>query len=166
VQVGVSPLSLPLSLFANRSLTDPTRRLIDIYGQCGHEGEEHVSSFKRVLGDLEDEKVVEASCGTSHTLFLTESGKVYAVGTGEKGVLGNGKTGEHIAASRVFFEEQHDPLLVEGAIKGKKIVQITSGQQHNLALDSDGYVYAWGYGGKFSFRISLSISYFLLYNCS
>ena len=64
-------------------------------------------------------------------------------------MLGNGKTGEHIAASRVLFEEQYDPLLVEGAIKGKKIVQITSGQQHNLALDDEGYVYAWGYGGEF-----------------
>ena len=64
-------------------------------------------------------------------------------------MLGNGKTGEHIAASRVLFEEQYDPLLVEGAIKGEKIVQITSGQQHNLALDDEGYVYAWGYGGEF-----------------
>ncbi|GAA6059089.1 hypothetical protein JCM10212_002060 [Sporobolomyces blumeae] len=116
------------------------------YGQCGHD-DEHVSSFKRVKGDLVHEKVVQASCGIAHSLFLTASGRVYAVGTGEKGVLGNGKTGEHIAASRVLFIEQREPLLVEGAIQGRKIVQITSGQQHNMALDNEGYVYAWGFGG-------------------
>ncbi|GAA5958640.1 hypothetical protein JCM21900_004661 [Sporobolomyces salmonicolor] len=119
----------------------------NVYGQCGISDEEHVGSFTRVRGDLEDEKVVSASCGTSHTLFLTESGRVYAVGTGEKGVLGNGKTGEHIAASRVLFIEQHEPLLVGGAIEGRKIIQITSGQQHNIALDDEGYCYAWGFGG-------------------
>ncbi|GAA5942352.1 uncharacterized protein JCM15063_002979 [Sporobolomyces koalae] len=116
-------------------------------GQCGHEGVEHVSSFTRVNGDLLSEKVVSATCGTSHTLFLTETGKVYAVGTGEKGVLGNGRTGEHIAASRVLFDEQAEPLLIEGALEGRKVVQIASGQQHNLALDSEGYVYSWGFGG-------------------
>ncbi|GAA5896848.1 uncharacterized protein JCM6883_007026 [Sporobolomyces salmoneus] len=116
-------------------------------GQCGHEGVEHVSGFKRVTGDLVDEKVVQASCGTNFTLFLTESGRVYAVGTGEKGVLGNGRTGEHIAASKVFFDEQSEPLLVEGALADSKIVQITSGQQHSMALDDEGFVYAWGFGG-------------------
>ncbi|GAA6004324.1 hypothetical protein JCM10207_000669 [Rhodosporidiobolus poonsookiae] len=118
------------------------------YGQCGHpESTEHISAFKRVKGDLADEKVVQASAGISHTLFLTESGKVYAVGTGEKGVLGNGVTGEHIAGSKVLFLLQSEPLLVEGALEGKKIVQITSGQQHNIALDDEGYCYAWGFGG-------------------
>ncbi|BGP12669.1 hypothetical protein JCM10213_008806 [Rhodosporidiobolus nylandii] len=118
-------------------------------GQCGHpESSEHISSFKRVkAGGLKDEKVVAASCGTMHTLFLTESGKVYAVGTGEKGVLGNGKTGEHIAGSKVIFHTQSEPLLVKGELEGRKIVQITSGQQHNVALDEDGYCFAWGFGG-------------------
>ncbi|GAA5865477.1 hypothetical protein JCM8547_001258 [Rhodosporidiobolus lusitaniae] len=120
----------------------------NVAGQCGHpESEEHISSFKRVKGDLADEKVVAASCGTMHTLFLTEKGEVYAVGTGEKGVLGNGSTGEHIAGSRVLFTVQSEPLLVEGALEGKKIVQITSGQQHNIAMDNEGYCYAWGFGG-------------------
>lgn len=58
------------------------------------------------------------------------------------------QTGEHITGSRVLFIVQSEPLLVEGAIKGKKIVQITSGQQHNVALDEDGYAYSWGFGGS------------------
>ncbi|GAA6011255.1 hypothetical protein JCM8202_003951 [Rhodotorula sphaerocarpa] len=120
----------------------------NVSGQCGRPGVEHISSFQRVKGKgFDKEKVVQASAGVAHSLFLTESGKVYAVGTAEKGVLGNGRTGEHIAGSRVLFQSATEPLLVGGAIEGKKIVQITSGQQHNIALDADGYCYGWGFGG-------------------
>ncbi|BGP21475.1 regulatorof chromosome condensation family protein [Rhodotorula toruloides] len=121
----------------------------NVVGQCGHSEErEHVSSWRRIKGGgIEEEKVVQVCAGTNHSLLLTESGRVFAVGTGEKGVLGNGKTGEHITGSRVLFIVQSEPLLVEGAIKGKKVVQITSGQQHNVALDDEGYAYSWGFGG-------------------
>lgn len=61
---------------------------------------------------------------------------------------GRWQTGEHIAGSRVLFQSATEPLLVGGAIEGKKIVQITSGQQHNIALDADGYCYGWGFGGE------------------
>ncbi|BGP44741.1 hypothetical protein JCM10450v2_000555 [Rhodotorula kratochvilovae] len=121
----------------------------NVSGQCGHsERDEHIAAFKRIRGGgIDHEKVVAASAGTAHSLLLTESGRVYAVGTGEKGVLGNGRSGEHIAGSRVLFDIQSEPLLIEGALEGKKIVQITSGQQHNIALDDEGYCYAWGFGG-------------------
>lgn len=72
---------------------------------------------------------------------------MYAVGTGEKGVLGNGRTGESIHASKVFFIEQDEPLLVGGALKDKKIIEIASGQFHSVALDDKGYCYSWGWGG-------------------
>lgn len=37
--------------------------------------------------------------------------------------------------------------LIEDTFEGKKIAQISSGNQHSLALDEDGNVYAWGYAG-------------------
>jgi len=52
----------------------------------------------------------------------------------------------------VLFDVQDEPLLVEGALKGKQIVQITSGQQHNIALDDEGYCYGWGFGGASPWR--------------
>jgi alpha-tubulin suppressor-like RCC1 family protein len=36
--------------------------------------------------------------------------------------------------------------LIRG-LQGKKIAQIASGNNHSLALDADGYVYAWGHAG-------------------
>lgn len=63
--------------------------------QCGRPEVEHISSFQRVKGKgFDKEKVVQASAGVAHSLFLTESGKVYAVGTAEKGVLGNGRVSD------------------------------------------------------------------------
>ncbi|KAK4701353.1 hypothetical protein P7C70_g4879, partial [Phenoliferia sp. Uapishka_3] len=120
---------------------------LNTLGQCGHSNVEHLASFARVGGALLRERVVAASAGITFSLFLTDDGKVYAVGSGEKGQLGNGKTGEHIAASKVFFTEQPDPILVKGALEGKNIVQISCGQQHSVALDDEGFCYAWGFGG-------------------
>lgn len=37
--------------------------------------------------------------------------------------------------------------MIEDTFEGKKIAQISSGNQHSLALDEDGNVYAWGYAG-------------------
>ncbi|KAK4058167.1 hypothetical protein OIO90_000906 [Microbotryomycetes sp. JL221] len=127
-------------------------------GQCGHEqdqdeqgnviAQENLSSFKReVGGGFQDVKIVAASAGIGFTIFLTDEGQLFAVGTGERGVLGNGKTGEYVAGNKANYVEQREPLLIEGAVKGKKIIQISSGQQHTIALDENGVCYAWGFGG-------------------
>lgn len=57
------------------------------------------------------------------------------------------QTGEHISHAKTLFIEQHEPLLITGALKGKKVVQISSGQLHTTALDDEGYCYSWGWGG-------------------
>jgi alpha-tubulin suppressor-like RCC1 family protein len=36
--------------------------------------------------------------------------------------------------------------LVQGLVD-RKITQIASGNQHSLAMDNEGYVYAWGFAG-------------------
>ncbi|KAH9971036.1 regulator of chromosome condensation 1/beta-lactamase-inhibitor protein II [Lactifluus volemus] len=126
-------------------------------GQCGHTPCPEVSSFKLVNGPLdpqtgEQEHVDAAAAGITFTLFLTSRGKstrlvVYSCGSGEKGQLGNGRTGEHIATgNRTGFDIESDPIPVKG-LDDKKIVQITCGQQHSIALDEDGIVYVWGYNG-------------------
>jgi len=93
---------------------------------------------------------------------------VYASGSGEKGQLGNGRTGEHIATgnrtgfdiesepSEIFFHAESNVAkhsLTHGVcvvpVRGlddKKIVQISCGQQHSIALDEDGYAHwpTWG----------------------
>ncbi|KAH9988564.1 regulator of chromosome condensation 1/beta-lactamase-inhibitor protein II [Russula vinacea] len=121
-------------------------------GQCGHTPCPEVNTFKLVNGPLhpktgEQEHVVAAAAGITFTLFLTVHGKIYACGSGEKGQLGNGRTGEHIATgNRTGFDIESEPIPVMG-LDDKKIAQIACGQQHSIALDEEGIVYVWGYNG-------------------
>ncbi|KAG8808756.1 hypothetical protein FRC17_003795, partial [Serendipita sp. 399] len=123
-------------------------------GQCGHEPSPEISPFKLVEGEWlkTNDGVVQASAGNTFSLVLTASGKVYAFGSGEKGQLGNGRTGEHIITSgRAVFDTEHIPLLVKG-LADRKIVQIASGLQHSLVLDSEGQVRCGIYGKTAHFR--------------
>ncbi|KAF7793518.1 hypothetical protein EIP86_004632 [Pleurotus ostreatoroseus] len=112
-------------------------------GQCGHSVCAEVDRFKAVnyFKNLEEpEKVVKVAAGVTFSLALTESGKVYAFGSAEKGQLGNGKTGEHIVTSgKVIFDAETEPLLVRN-LEDKKVVQIACGQQHSVALTEEGRV--------------------------
>lgn len=119
-------------------------------GQCGHPVCPEVSSFRPIAGFSHNgskEQAIKASAGITFSLVLTESGKVFSFGSGEKGQLGNGTTGERITTgNKTAYDIEPEPILVKD-LEGKKIVQIASGQQHSIALDSEGVVYVWGYNG-------------------
>ncbi|KAI0766088.1 RCC1/BLIP-II [Trametes elegans] len=119
-------------------------------GQCGHSACAEIPSYKLVNGPKlggAKEKVVQAAAGVTFSVVLTESGKVFAFGSEEKGQLANGQAGERIvSAGKSAFDYETEPILVRGLAE-RKIVQIACGPQHALALDSDGRVYGWGYNG-------------------
>ncbi|KAI8985752.1 regulator of chromosome condensation 1/beta-lactamase-inhibitor protein II [Trametes punicea] len=119
-------------------------------GQCGHPACPEIPSFKLVNGPKlgsTKEQVVKAAAGITFSIVLTESGKVFAFGSEEKGQLGNGQAGERIiSAGKSAFDYETEPILVKG-LADRKIVQIACGQQHALALDSEGHVFGWGYNG-------------------
>ncbi|KAJ6353732.1 hypothetical protein OIU76_002702 [Salix suchowensis] len=72
------------------------------------------------------------SCGGAHTLFLTETGRVYATGLNDFGQIG-------ISDSTTYCME---PLEVSGL--KKEIVQISAGYHHSCAITVDGELYTWG----------------------
>ncbi|TFY60833.1 hypothetical protein EVG20_g7279, partial [Dentipellis fragilis] len=121
-------------------------------GQCAHSPCPEVSNFRLVNGPHDPvsgdrEHIVKAFAGITFTLFLTKEGKVYSCGSGEKGQLGNGRTGEYIATgNKTAYDIESEPILIK-ALQDKKIVQIACGQQHSIALDDQGLVYVWGYNG-------------------
>ncbi|KAL8996617.1 MAG: hypothetical protein Q9169_003899 [Polycauliona sp. 2 TL-2023] len=79
--------------------------------------------------------IVKLSAGDSHTLALTEDGRVFGWGTfrSNEGILGFSKD----------TLVQTTPVLLP---KLTKIVDIASGNNHALALDNKGVVYTWGSG--------------------
>ncbi|XP_064209238.1 RCC1-like G exchanging factor-like protein [Anguilla rostrata] len=61
------------------------------YGQCGRKiVEDEIYSGSHVVHKIEgfDSRVVQVACGQDHSLFLTETGKVYACGWGADGQTG------------------------------------------------------------------------------
>ncbi|KAF8584248.1 RCC1/BLIP-II [Ramaria rubella] len=119
--------------------------------RCGHStSHTEISNFKLVDGPKsggKKENVIKAAAGVTFSIVLTDTGKVYSFGSGEKGQLGNGRTGEHITTgNKTAFDAQSEPLPVKG-LTGKTIVDIAAGNQHSIILDSEGFVYVFGYNG-------------------
>ena len=76
-------------------------------------------------------RVIGLSTGDYHILALLESGKVYGWGRNSEGQLGNGNT-----------RESNRPQLIEAI--PDKVVAISAGEYHSLALLESGEVYGWG----------------------
>jgi len=85
-------------------------------------------------------KIVQTAIGVTHSMALDSEGKVYSWGENVNGLLG---TGDSIPATLpVEVRTSGTPMA------GKKIVQISAGGSHSMALDSEGNIYAWGWGGE------------------
>ncbi|KJE88637.1 hypothetical protein CAOG_00256 [Capsaspora owczarzaki ATCC 30864] len=100
-----------------------------IDGSLGVEGDKHVSPTQ--IHALDGKRVVHAACGAAFTLFVIESGEVYACGNNEHGQLGIGSN-----------EAMSEPTLVTNL--PERIVRIACGNSHAVALSETGRLYAWG----------------------
>jgi hypothetical protein len=84
--------------------------------------------------------VMAIASGFYHSLALKSDGTVWAWGNNFDGELGNGTT------TTTGCECIETPVQVIFA-PGVTITAIAGGGFHSLALDSNGVVWAWGYGG-------------------
>ncbi|KAG2090817.1 hypothetical protein BD769DRAFT_1371466, partial [Suillus cothurnatus] len=111
--------------------------------QCGHPVSAQIPAFKAIDGpflDGERQYVIKAAVGVTFSVILTDDGKVFSFVSGEKGRLGNGRTGEHITGNKTTFDIEMEPRLDD-----KTIIDIACGPQHSVALDSQGYTRAVPY---------------------
>ncbi|XP_054447552.1 LOW QUALITY PROTEIN: probable E3 ubiquitin-protein ligase HERC6 [Pteronotus mesoamericanus] len=82
---------------------------------------------------LETLQVVLVSCGKEHSLAVCHKGRVFAWGAGSEGQLG--------------IEEFKEIIFTPKKIKTLsdiKIIQVSCGDYHSLALSEDGHVFSWG----------------------
>ncbi|QUC20052.1 uncharacterized protein UV8b_04293 [Ustilaginoidea virens] len=77
----------------------------------------------------------ELSAGMNHVLALTESGDVYAWGSGQQAQLGRRLVQRHQFESLI-------PRMVDLPKRG--IVKIFAGFSHSFAVDTQGKVWTWG----------------------
>jgi alpha-tubulin suppressor-like RCC1 family protein len=98
-----------------------------------YKGEEILPINDIVLA-LEGNKINEIKSGKEHNIILTDQGLLYAFGKGNFGSLGLGGT--------VFSP---GPQQIT-KLRNKKIVSVSCGMFHSLALSDIGDVYSWGRG--------------------
>ncbi|XP_034230431.1 secretion-regulating guanine nucleotide exchange factor [Thrips palmi] len=80
-------------------------------------------------------RVKQASLGLRHLVIVSEAGKVYASGAGNKGQLGIvDSSGRPLSESQNITQV---PFLDD-------IVGISCGQHHNIALSKSGKIFVWG----------------------
>jgi len=98
-----------------------------------------VTSPQLVLstGGVLNSKVATAiAAGVSHNVVLTQDGLVYAWGFNSSGQLGDNSTSSRTSA--VALTTTGTPLA------GKTMAKIVAGNNHTLALTTDGVLVAWG----------------------
>ncbi|KAA8526845.1 hypothetical protein F0562_008926 [Nyssa sinensis] len=105
-------------------------------GQLGH-GDTLDRSTPKVVELLKCVgSVVQIAAGPSYALAVTDDGTVRSFGSGNNFCLGHG--------------EQHNELqpraIQSFRRKGIHVVRVSAGDEHVVALDSNGFVHTWGKG--------------------
>ncbi|XP_058577919.1 probable E3 ubiquitin-protein ligase HERC6 isoform X2 [Neofelis nebulosa] len=101
-------------------------------GQLGRRGLQREEQPKPIQA-LETLRVELVSCGKEHSLAVCYKGRVFAWGAGSEGQLGIGEVKE------INLIPQKIKTLT-----GIKIIQVSCGNYHSLALSEDGQVFSWG----------------------
>jgi len=81
---------------------------------------------------MEGIRIKEIASNESHTLFLTEDGKVFSCGSGFCGILGHGN-----------LDDSPQPKMIE-ALAHSTIKSVAVGVRHSCAVSDKGQVFTWG----------------------
>ena len=128
-------------------------------GQCG-QGRKTGNLETPKMISHEGEDIVTVAAGAEFSVIVDTQGKVWTFGHPENGTLGHNDDGKFIAkAKKVEFRCEYSPkqvaVWVEKDPKSKevtpldtpKIVKVSCGPQHTVAVDDNNKAYSWGFGG-------------------
>jgi alpha-tubulin suppressor-like RCC1 family protein len=140
----LTPLTLPAAVVASANSLYHSAAVLAtgatcVWGrntlyECGLASGAMQATATLVCAALAAYSAVDVACGTGVTLVLTATGTVVAMGTNLTGMLGNGSAiGTTTAASGA---------VVVSALTNVKA--IAAGENHALAIDATGNLWAWG----------------------
>lgn len=81
--------------------------------------------------------VVQVACGNQHTLFLTDTGAVWATGHGAYGILGTGDSGDELVPVELS-------AISQSIHPEETVVKIACGGTFSAILTDKGNLYVWG----------------------
>ncbi|XP_052029778.1 probable E3 ubiquitin-protein ligase HERC6 isoform X3 [Apodemus sylvaticus] len=102
------------------------------WGQLGQRREQSTEQPEPITA-LDSLQIELVSCGKEHSVAVCHRGRVFTWGAGSEGQLGIGE----------FKEISFMPTKIK-ALAGIKIIQVSCGHYHSLALSEDGHVFSWG----------------------
>ena len=102
-------------------------------GRLGH-GDEQVQLLPKKVEALAGQRVVAVAAGAYHSIALIADGAVWSWGDNYFGQLGHGDT-----------RTQRLPKKIE-AFAGRRVIAVSAGGNHSLAVTADGAVWSWGRG--------------------
>ncbi|XP_071973647.1 probable E3 ubiquitin-protein ligase HERC3 isoform X2 [Engystomops pustulosus] len=106
-------------------------------GQLGHSTIEDSVPVPRLIKKLNQQRVLQVSCGNQHCLALSDDGQLFTWGQNNHGQLGLGHG----------FTQQSSPQRVK-SLEGIPLAQVTAGGYHSFALSLSGAVFGWGKNGS------------------
>jgi alpha-tubulin suppressor-like RCC1 family protein len=89
----------------------------------------------RLVEALMAKNVIDIAVGDGVSLALTDEGKVYTWGKGDKGVLGYGETYDRLVPGEI---------IADGALGKRFVTKISCTYNHVLVITSDRKIFAWG----------------------
>lgn len=96
-------------------------------------------------------EVTYATCGGDFSVWLSsvEGSSILTAGLPQYGQLGHGTDNEYNSKDssvKLVYEAQPRPRAI-ASLAGETIVKVACGTNHTVAVDKNGFVYTWGYGG-------------------
>lgn len=103
--------------------------------QFGQLGQPELKTYEKptIIPELEDVNIIQAACGRNHSLFLTDSGVVYACGDNKSGQCGIGNSTTQIVQK---------PTRIN--YRGPPIIKVGCGAEFSAILDIKGNLHTFG----------------------
>jgi len=95
------------------------------------------------LGDDSNNKIIAVATGYCYCIALAEDGTVYSWGYNGNGRLGDNTTTQRETPVRVL-KGAYSGTTYLGDNSSNKIIAVTAGYSHSIALAADGTGYSWG----------------------
>ena len=136
--------------------------------QCGSpnlEGKESIMEPKNISKNNQNLKAIAASCGNEHSLILSNEHTVYSFGSNEDGILGVNLDSDLNKELNNTTEKKklksYKLNKIDFGEYTNKIIEISCGTVHNLALTYDGKIFSWGssQGGQLGLSLNELESY-------
>ena len=100
---------------------------------------EQVAWLPRQIPSLSDKNIIAGSGGGFHSLFLTKTGKIYAIGKRHDGRLGA------LGREQCNDDPHPNPLEISSSFFGKDSVKMVyAGSNSSGAITKSGELYTWG----------------------